>query len=302
MHVARLLHLLLPLFLLLLLLLLLPQLLFQRETPYSSPWHADPRAISDILGLNLFRMLFEVELSEEELAGLYEYDGLLAPAVLGLGVSAANGARMAELRAPIEARVFNSEIGKRFLVKAAESGLSGGAASRLKEIVFIAMFAGYGGTGTLCRYTVQHILKDTPANVALYKQDPSAFVLEAARLYPSVAGMNPFVFTDAVTVTLGTGRKLSRAVGDLGLIHSTGANLDPAIFGSAASGDGASSEWEESDAAAFRPGRANADRLLTWNNELRAIRSCPTGTTMIPYCTTALLHYCTAALLHSCAL
>ena len=27
----------------------------------------------------------------------------------------------------------------------------------------------------------------------------------------------------------------------------------------------------------FRPGRANAERLMTWNNELGAIRSCPTA-------------------------
>ena len=43
----------------------------------------------------------------------------------------------------------------------------------------------------------------------------------------------------------------------------TGANLDPQVFGERASD--------------FLPGRANADRLLTWNNELRDIRSCPSA-------------------------
>jgi hypothetical protein len=40
-----------------------PGLLFVRGSPYGQPWYSDPRAISDILGLNLFRLLFEVELT-----------------------------------------------------------------------------------------------------------------------------------------------------------------------------------------------------------------------------------------------
>ena len=41
----------------------------------------------------------------------------------------------------------------------AEAELGAGEA-RLKEVVFISMFAGYGGTGILCRYTVKHIQTD----------------------------------------------------------------------------------------------------------------------------------------------
>jgi hypothetical protein len=177
----------------------------------------------------------------QELNDLYEYDGLLAPAVLGMGVSAENGARIAELRAPIEKKVMGSAIGKRYLQKAEAELLGNGGEcrltvawqyyyisdrdmteSRLKEIIFIAMFAGYGGTGTLCRFTVHHILQDVTANVKLYQQDSAAFVLEAARLYPPVAGMNPFVHTGDEELTFATGRTLSRVAGDFGLIHSTG--------------------------------------------------------------------------------
>lgn len=34
-------------------------------SPYSTPWTADPRAIQDILGLNLFRLLYEVDVTGE---------------------------------------------------------------------------------------------------------------------------------------------------------------------------------------------------------------------------------------------
>lgn len=54
----------------------------------------------------------------EHLAELYEYDGLLAPAVLGqFGTSEGAqkaAARLAEIRAPIEELVFNSELGKKY--------------------------------------------------------------------------------------------------------------------------------------------------------------------------------------------
>lgn len=52
----------------------------------------------------------------EYLAELYEYDGLLAPAVLGqFGTGKAaqqSAARLAEIRAHIEELVFNSELGR----------------------------------------------------------------------------------------------------------------------------------------------------------------------------------------------
>ena len=41
-----------------------------------------------------------------------------------------------------------------------------------------------------------------------------------------------------------------------------GSNKDPSLF---------------EEPLAFRPGRKNALRLLTWNNELRDIRACPTA-------------------------
>ena len=95
--------------------------------------------------------------------------------------------RLAEIRAPIERLVFASEVGQKYLAKAEET--LGNGEARLREVIFISMFAGYGGTGTLCRYTVTHILADPARYIPLFKKDPEAFVLESARLWPSVAGM-----------------------------------------------------------------------------------------------------------------
>ena len=71
---------------------------------------------------------------------------------------------------------------------------------------------------------------------------------------------NPFKVTEDTTRSFRTGRSHTAKAGDFGTLTTSGANVDPAIFGS--------------DAMEFRPGRENADRLLTWNNELRDIRSC----------------------------
>ena len=58
-----------------------------------------------------------VDVTADHLDELYEYDGLLAPAVLGMfGTSEAarqSAARLAEIRAPIEELVFNSELGQK---------------------------------------------------------------------------------------------------------------------------------------------------------------------------------------------
>ena len=167
-----------------------PELESGAAGPYSTPWTADPRAVTDVLGLNLFHLLFGVDVSEH-LAALYEYDGLLAPAVFGkfgkFYDGEAAGARIAEIRAPIERLVFASEVGQKYLAKAEET--LGNSEARLREIIFVSMFAGYGGTGGLCRYTVTQILKDPARYIALFKKDPEAFVLESARLYPPVGGM-----------------------------------------------------------------------------------------------------------------
>ena len=78
---------------------------------------------------------------------------------------------------------------------------------RLDEMVWIALFAGYGGTSNLAYETLRMIRKDgvgtgdrqvhilsqlqDPKLVKLFRSDPLAFMLEAARIRPPVGGMNP---------------------------------------------------------------------------------------------------------------
>eukprot|EP01052_Picozoa_sp_SAG31_P025489 SAG31_NODE_2236_length_6119_cov_15.764784_7_plen_90_part_00 len=47
------------------------------------------------------------------------------------------------------------------------------------------------------------------------------------------------------------------------MTHSTGANTDPTVFGD--------------DATDFNPSRENLERIMTWNNEIGAIRTCATA-------------------------
>lgn len=229
---------------------------------YASPWHSDPNVAFHLVGLNLFHMLFGVDVSEH-LAALNEYDGLLAPAVLGIFKGEDNAARLAEIRASLEDLVLNAEIGKRYIAAVDADATMGRGEDRLKELLFVAQFAGYAGTGTLTSRTIKHIQTDPAKYIPMFRQNKEAFMLEAARLFPPVAGMNFYVIPEATTRTFGAGITHTAQAGDFGIIHSTGANRDPTFWGD--------------DADEFKPGRPNAQKLMTWNNELDAIRSCPTA-------------------------
>lgn len=98
------------------------------------------------------------------------------------------------------------------------------------------------------------------AQIPMFKNDPAAFMLESARLTPSVAGMNPYVVSEDRTHSFRTGKSHTAKAGDCGMITTSGANVDPAVWGE--------------DALEFKTGRPNAERLMTWNNELGDIRSC----------------------------
>ena len=138
-------------------------------------------------------------------------------------------------------------------------------AARMGELLFISMFAGVVGIVGILSVTLKHMSEEPAERKALYRKDPEAYVLEAARLFPSVAGMTPHVesATQEVEVAGSCGAYTMRE-GAEGFTIPTGPNYDPAVF---------------DDADAFTPGRENADRLMTWNAELRDIRdgSAPRG-------------------------
>lgn len=215
---------------------------------YASPWHSDPNVAFHLVGLNLFHMLFGVDVSEH-LAALNEYDGLLAPAVLGIFRGEDNAARLAEIRAQLEDLVLNAEIGKRYIAAVDADATMGRGEDRLKEMLFVAQFAGYAGTGTLTSRTIKHIQTDPAKYIPMFRQNKEAFMLEAARLFPPVAGMNFYVIPEATTRTFGAGITHTAQAGDFGIIHSTGANRDPTFWGD--------------DADEFKPGRPNAQKLMS---------------------------------------
>mmetsp|Transcript_74319 Transcript_74319/g.193613 ORF Transcript_74319/g.193613 Transcript_74319/m.193613 type:complete len:475 (+) Transcript_74319:71-1495(+) len=214
------------------------------------------RQVFDLVGYNVFWQLFGVDIGEH-LADHFVYDATLAPGVLGFPLFGFQGAKLQEIRAKIHAKVASGDIAKAFVAEAKERGMDG--EKRLSEMVWIAMFAGYGGTGNLAFSTVQHVLLDPAKYVPLYRNDPKAFMLEAARLYPPVAGMNPVAYRKATEHKLANGVVLKPQPGDIAVILSSGSNMDPNVF---------------KEPHAFRPGRPNATKLLSWNNELDAFASC----------------------------
>ena len=72
--------------------------------------------------------------------------------------------------------------------------------------------------------------------------------------------MNPALATRDSVIKTGSGRDVEIRKGEKVFTWSSGANRDPTVFGE--------------DAGTFRPGRENAERLLTWNNEYGEIREC----------------------------
>eukprot|EP00439_Symbiodinium_sp_Y106_P074777 s367_g14.t1 len=227
--------------------------------PGTSPDATSKRAVFDTVGFNLFRALFGVDVGAE-LGIIFEYDGTFTPAVLGAPVLAFQGRRLSEIRSAIMKKVEAGEIAKSFIALATERGMSG--KQRLDEMVWIALFAGYGGTGNLAYETLRLILKDPGLHVPMFQRDADAFMLEAARIKPPVGGMNPSQFRKSTQIDFNSiGKTWSAREGELTMLLSSGANHDPSVF---------------QDADKFIPGRENAERLLSWNNEWGAFKTCDT--------------------------
>jgi len=225
--------------------------------------HSD-QAIMRVLGVTLFQWLFGVDVSNE-IELILEYDKLFAPAVFGgFTGGVVGGKRLAEIRDIIEHKVARGEVGREFLALAESRGMPG--QTRLQDAIWVVLFAGFGGTSNLAIQTIKHILANPGLNVPLLRKDVEAFMLEAARLYPPVGGMNPIELREPLELKLPAGKTVVAPVGTWGLTITSGANRDPTIF---------------EDPETFRPGRKNAERLLTWNAELgdiragKAVRGCP---------------------------
>ncbi|CAE7704990.1 unnamed protein product [Symbiodinium pilosum] len=120
---------------------------------------SDKRSVFDTVGFNLFRALFGVDMGTE-LGIMFEYDGTFTPAVLGAPILGYQGRRLSEIRSIIMKKVEAGDVAKKFIALGAERGMPG--KQRLDEMVWIALFAGYGGTGNLAYETLRIIWKESP--------------------------------------------------------------------------------------------------------------------------------------------
>lgn len=223
---------------------------------------ANPRAVKSVLAVTLFRWLFDVDVTAH-VDAILEYDQLFAGAVFGAFTGGKKGgARLNAIREEIGAIVAAGPVGKQYLETARSRGMP--AETRLRELVWIVMFAAFGGTGNLATMTLRHIMANPAKNVPIFRSDVDAFMLEAARLFPPVGGMNPIALRRPTQMLAGDASVVAVQAGAWGMTITTTANRDPFVF---------------AEPDLFLPGRPLNDRLLTWNAELRHIRdgSAPRG-------------------------
>lgn len=222
-------------------------------------------AVHAAVGFSLFKMLFDVELESWELASMQDWAEVMKPCAANK--CACIPATCKATRAFFDhmlKRLSESAVGNIYLAEAKSRGWSE-PADRLREMLFITLFAGFGGTGDTAWASVVKLNSDAPKMVPLFQKDPEAFILEIARVYPGVAGMVNLA-PRSQKVTLGNGRDYTLKEDEAYMNWNAGANVDPTVFG----GPSKSEEY----ANEFRPGREMADRVMTFNGEIREIRSC----------------------------
>lgn len=225
-----------------------------------SMW-AQEKALRDFVGLNLFNHLFPGADVTSELDAMKFYDDMMGVSLSGGGgkKSVPPGVleKLENTRIELYNKIKDTESAKTFMSAAEAAGLD--PKVQLFTMIWITMFAGYGGTG----YTVFegfNLVKTNPSKMlALFRKDPDNFVLEVSRLKPAVAGMNPLVLTEPLTVKRVDGATTTYPAGTWGGVLSSGANYDASIF---------------PDPHDFRIDRPNHDRMMSFNNEVRDISKC----------------------------
>jgi len=231
---------------------------------------ATMESVYQVTGYNIFKMAFGIELNLSDLVLIQEWLDIMNPCiVMDVLCPFDKGPKVYEVTYHILNLLKESAVGKAFIAEAAARKMDG--LLRLKELTVVFLFAGFGGTSSLSWQTVNHLIHSPlePYNQEWVKQcyaEPDKVILEGARRFPPVLGINPFVYHTNKDYTLGNGRQISEHVGDWGLMSTNGANHDPAVWG------GPSNSLEH--AFKWQPGRKNIDKLMTWGNELGALRSC----------------------------
>jgi len=272
----------------------LPALL---EAPEALPAFAVPSGVQaadfqnqtarfEVVALNVLRQLFGAEV-DWDAAKLLEFrddvtnfvgssfqyrDGVVgAAARLFLGDPETGIRTFVPKREHIESQVFPCPAARRFMQEAERRGMAGSL--RLREFLFALFFAGLRGTPDMVDSIMKVILREPKKFVPLFKADPEAFMLEAARLNPTVGGLlgpvgkaSVFHAQNRYQEGIAGGPAHREEAGDWYAAMIGGANLDPAVFGGP--------NKDPVYAADFIPGREHADRLVTWVTELRDLRRC----------------------------
>lgn len=222
-------------------------------------------AIKAAVGFSIFKMLFDVELEPYELAGMYDWAATMRPCAADkCACSPESCMKTQSFFAKLVKTLAGSTVGKRYLRDAKKRGLHEPMA-RLREMVFLTLYFGYGGTGDTTLAAVSMLNSDRAGILPIFYKDPYAFVLEIARLYPGVAGTTA-VSGSSHVASLGNGRAYNVTEGDRFTNWNAAANIDATIFG----GENISDSY----ATEFHPERENAERLLTFNGELLEMRRC----------------------------
>jgi len=211
-----------------------------------------------------FKSLYGIQLSPDVLASVLGWVKGAKPCAVGKCKPGA-GRSTQDYFDKVFGAVAASEAGGAYLKAAADRGFQE-PEQRLREMLFITMFAGIGGTSDTVVSTI-HVLDKDKHLAELFWKGPRSFVIESARLYPAVAGMALLANEDR-TLTFGNGRKHELKKGDFVQNWNAAANVDPTVFG----GPGKS----EAYARKFDPSRENLERMMTWNGELGEILACKT--------------------------
>jgi cytochrome P450 len=235
--------------------------------------NADDDIIVRLTALNIFKWMFDIELDDMHVDMLMEFQKVTGPIALGLSTGSVEQAEsIKRIYTAMEAKVAASETGQRFMTLASEKGMN--TTERLHELTAVLMFAGVGGTSSYTVSTIKLLRSNPERYVPLYLANKSAFLKEAARLYPPVGGL-AIVAREGRSVPMSgdlAGLNLTFTPGEIGGAWIPSANTDPAVFGGA--------ERSATYAQSFDPQRDNLNKIMTWNGMLDDIERgfAPPGT------------------------
>lgn len=236
----------------------------------TEPWVlTDANAAERLVASLLFKTLFGITASQEFLDDVHSWvDNAKACSISKCKPFV--GANHWDTFVRIASVVEKTDVGKAYVEEAKKRGFDE-PANRLREMVFITLFAGVGGTGDNVAAALYITSKDDKLRPMFWK-NPEAFVREAARLHPGVAGM----LTKSAkrrTINFGNGRVYDSPEGDYFYAWNSAGGVDPTVFGG--------SEKSAAYALSFDPERENLERMLTFNAELGNILAC-NSTVMCP--------------------